>query len=224
MAEKDKSSSVIYAEGQFAMPVGRLFFGNYIFEPGKPFKEGDEPKYSITIGYPPETEFVGYKKALAEILSHPALKGRCIKKGSDEEAKLLAAGYTASDITYQDEFIQQMQKPLKKEMDPDKLEKYPFMAGQFIFKSSSKLPPPVVGPDKKLIRVNEKDKLYNGVYVAALVSLGYVIGSKILFAQLNGVQYVRPGDPLSTHKVDLELFEFFAPEKTETVNLDDLGI
>lgn len=215
MAKGNSSNFVVIDEkDQFLLPIGRLIFEN-VFTPvefDNPDGTKSKPKYSLSLLFEPDANFDAYKAAQQRLLKLPEVQKVAPERGSESEKKLLAAGLTSEDITYSDDFLKSLKKAIKKEVNPEKLEKYPFMVGKMVANMGSYFPPVIVDAKKNPITSMNKDLIYKGCYGQALVSLGVHTTQQQLFFRLKGFQKVRDGEPIGFSNANTALFESFTQE------------
>jgi hypothetical protein len=210
MAEQTKNSNVIMdIKDQFLLPPGRIFFHD-LFIP-KTFKEGDKPKYSLTMGWGPEETFDSYKQAIERLKKHPEFANHAVTPGSPEEAKRISMGIAKEDIIYADDFIKGLHKAIKKETNMETLEKYPFMKSQFKAGMTAYFPPTIIDGAKNRINVENRELVYPGCYGQALVSIG-IFNKTSIFLRLHGFQKQKNGEPLGRSGVNLDTFKTFATD------------
>jgi hypothetical protein len=108
---------------------------------------------------------------------------------------------------------------LKKNDDEDR----PEYKGMLTIKSSTKKRPMLINRDKSPV-TEEDNVLYAGCYVNAIVSLwaqdnGY---GKRINAQLDGIQFVRDGEPFGEAGISSDAFDDFDNVDGVDADLDDL--
>lgn len=214
MADPKKPSGNIIMDDrdQFLLPLSRIDFPN-LFIPTV-YQEGDKPKYNATLIFPPEETFDEYKKAIARLRRMPGFNKLSVVPGSPEEQALLAEGIEKEDLLY-------MSRPIRKENNPEKLEKYPYQKNQYKASVSSYVPPAVLDARKEEIKIGQKELIYSGCYGQALVSVG-IFNHKQLFFRLHAFQKQKDGQPFGRANANMDMFKTFADDSS--LAEDDGGV
>lgn len=226
MASNNNAGSFIITDDkdQFLLPLGRLIFEN-LFTPVE-FTNNDgtksKPKYSLSLMFEPNADFSAYQAALQRLLKSPEVQKIAPSRGSKEEKDLLARGLTPDDITYSDEYVKTLKKAIKKETNPEKLEKYPHLIGKMVANMGSYFPPVIMDAKKNHITALNKDTIYRGCYGQALVSVALHSSTGQLFFRLKGFQKVKDGEPIGFSNAKTDLFESFT--QTDSLAEEDDGI
>lgn len=158
-----------------------------------PPQNGQEqlPKYQATILFDANDEFTSYKRAKADLANDP----RIAKFG--------------------DEWFQTLKSAIRKELDPEVIEKYPFLKDRHKATASSMYAPTVMKRDGKTkYSADDKEEIYSGCYGQAVVSLGIHNKDKF-FLRLLGFQKIRDGEPLGFTGAKSDLFESFTDSLAE---------
>jgi hypothetical protein len=195
--QPQKSNAILNKDFQFRLKgtiIWPHLFTPQAF-PSKPGEKEQEPKYSATLILDPTVpeNIAAYKEAKAKLFALPELA----KLGTEWQQVLSAA--------------------IKKEFDPDKIEKYPFLNGMLVAKATNKNLPLFRGPDGLHTYTKDnggEEALYSGVYGSVIVALGVIKSTKILFMRLLGGQKIRDGEPLAGGRLtaDAGMFESFTSE------------
>lgn len=210
MAEPTKNSNIIIdIRDQFLLPIGRIAFHDLFVS--KIYKEGDKPKWGLTLIFPPDETFDSYKAALERLKKHPDFLKHAVTEGSPEEAQRISMGILKEDIVYADVFLKGLTRSIKKETNMETLEKYPYLKGQFKASMSAYFPPKVLDAAKNVIEVDQKELVYPGCYGQALVSVG-IFNKQSIFLRLHAFQKQKNGEPLGRSNVDLNSFKTFAED------------
>ena len=179
MAKKQKIESVQMTTGVFRVSFPHLF------EAYKPEGSKGDPKFSIDMMFPKNTDMKPYRAAIDKIMTQKYGADR--KKWPELEHPVIKDG---------DKLIE---KQLRKQKQP--VEAY---AGHWILTARSGSKPTVVDEHKQ--EVLDTNKVYGGCYARAAVSFFWydTSGNEGISTGLNAVQFVRDGESFGRGRVNVD--------------------